>query len=87
MKSPNIDDYIHIDAVKNICRRIDLSDDDCNIHFRTQCLCLQTRISLCFIQTIVFRRSRHLDEVSHMDVALIDCILRRRPINLGYYII
>ncbi|KAH9753253.1 Integrase catalytic domain-containing protein [Citrus sinensis] len=30
---------------------------------------------------------RHLDEVSHMDVALIDCILRRRPVNLGYTII
>ena len=43
------DDYDHIDAVKNICRRIDLFDDDCTIHFRTQCLCLQTRILLRFI--------------------------------------
>ena len=86
-KSPNIDDYDHIDAVKNICRRIDLSDDDCTIHFRTQCLCLQTQILLHFIQSIVLPRSGHLDEVSHMDVALIDCILRRRSVDLGYTIV
>ena len=86
-KPPDIDDYVHIDAVKNICRRIDLSDDDCTIHFRTQCLCLQTRILLRFIQSIVLPRSGHLDEVSHMDVALIDCILRHRPVDLGYTIV
>ena len=48
-KSPNIDDYVHIAAVKNICCRIDIFDDDCNIHFRPQCFCLQTRILLRFI--------------------------------------
>ena len=32
-------------------------------------------------------RSGYLDEVSHIDVALIDCILRRSPVNLGYTII
>ena len=85
--TPNIDDYDHIDAVKNICRRINLSDDDCTIHFRTQCLCLQTRILLRFIQSIVLPRSGHLDEVSHMDVALIDCILRRRPVDIDYSIV
>ena len=85
-KTPNIDDYDHIDAVKNICRRINLSDDDCTIHFRTQCLCLQTRILAHFIQSIVLPRSCHLDEVSHMDVALIDCILRRHPVDIGYSI-
>ena len=86
-KSLDIDDYVHIDTVKNIYRRIDLSDDDCNIYFYTQCLCLQTQILLRFIQTIVLLRSGHLDEVSHKDIALIDCIFRRRPVNLGYSII
>ena len=86
-KSPDIDDYVHIDAVKNICRCIDLSDDDCTIHFRTQCLCLQTHILLRFIQTILLPRSGHLDEVSHMDVALIDCILRRCLVDIGYSIV
>ncbi|KAH9780838.1 hypothetical protein KPL71_008242 [Citrus sinensis] len=30
-KPPDIDDYVYIDTVKNICRRIDLSDEDCTI--------------------------------------------------------
>ncbi|KAH9801517.1 Integrase catalytic domain-containing protein [Citrus sinensis] len=86
-KSPKLDSYVHVDAVRNICQRNDLSIEDCTIHFRTQCLCLQTRILLRIIQSIVLLRLGHLDEVSHMDVALIDCILRRRPVNLGYTII
>ncbi|KAH9799739.1 hypothetical protein KPL71_000448 [Citrus sinensis] len=86
-KPPDIDDYAYIDAVKNICRRVDLSDEDCTIHFRNLCLCLQSRILLRFIQSIVLPRSGHLDEVSHMDVALIDCILRHRLVDLGYTIV
>ncbi|KAH9697997.1 hypothetical protein KPL71_023833 [Citrus sinensis] len=86
-KPPDIDDYVHVDAVRNICRRSDLSVEDCTIHFRTQCLCLQTRFLLRIIQSIVLPRSGHLDEVSHMDVAMIDCILRGRPVDLGYSII
>lgn len=46
-----------------------------------------SRILLHLIQTIVLPKSGHLDEVSHMDVALIDSILRHPPINLGYTII
>ena len=86
-KSPKLDSYIHVDVVRNICLRNDLSVEDCTIHFHTQCLCLQTRILLRFIQSIALPKLGHLDEFSHMDVVLIDCILRRRPINLGYTII
>ena len=86
-KSPKLDSYVHVDTVRNICRCNDLSIEDCTIHFCTQCLCLQTRILLRIIQSIVLPRSRHLDEVSHMDVALIDCILRHRPVDLGYTIV
>ncbi|KAH9671187.1 Integrase catalytic domain-containing protein [Citrus sinensis] len=86
-KPPDIDDYVHVDAVCNICRCSDLSVEDCTIHFRTQCLCLQTHFLLRIIQSIVLPRSGHLDEVSHMDVAMIDCILRGRLVNLGYSII
>ncbi|KAH9685823.1 hypothetical protein KPL70_014116 [Citrus sinensis] len=75
-KPPEIDDYVHVDAVRNICRCNDLSVEDCTIHFRTQCLCLQTHFLLRIIQSIVLPRSGHLEEVSHMDVAMIDCILR-----------
>ncbi|KAK9185082.1 hypothetical protein WN943_025435 [Citrus x changshan-huyou] len=86
-KPPDIDDYVYIDAVKNICCRVDLSNEDCTIHFRNLCLCLQSRILLRFIQSIVLPRLGHLNEVSHMDVALIDCILRHRPVDLGYTIV
>ncbi|KAH9671118.1 hypothetical protein KPL70_017229 [Citrus sinensis] len=86
-KPPDIDDYVHVDVVRYICRRSDLSVEDCTIHLCTQCLCLQTHILLCIIQSIVLPRSGHLDEVSHIDVAMIDCILRGRPVNLGYSII
>ena len=48
-KAPDIDDYVYIDAVKNICRCVDLSDEDCTIHFRNLCLCLQSQILLRFI--------------------------------------
>ena len=86
-KSPDIGHYVHVNAVRNIYRHINFSDEICNIHFLTQCLCLQTWILLRFIHTIVLPRSGHLDEISHMDVALIDYILRHRPVNLGYTII
>ena len=81
-KSLTLDSYVHVDVVRNISRRNDLYVEDCTINFRTQYLCLQTRILLHFIQSIVFPRSGHLDEVFHMDVALINCILKRRPVNL-----
>ena len=38
-KVPTIDNFFHVDAVRNICRRIDLSDEVCTIHFRAHCLC------------------------------------------------
>ena len=36
-----IDNFVHVDVVRNICRRIDLSDEVCTIHFCAQCLCLR----------------------------------------------
>ncbi|KAH9716076.1 hypothetical protein KPL71_021332 [Citrus sinensis] len=49
----------------------DLSVEDCTIHFRTQCLCLQTRILLRIIQSIVLPRSGHLDERRRRDPPVI----------------
>ena len=62
-KAPTIDNFVHVDADRNICRRIDLSDEVCTIHFRAQCLCLQSRILHRLIQNIVLPRSGHLDDV------------------------
>lgn len=86
-KAPYCSNYSHIEAFRNICRRINLSDEVCIIHLRTQCLCLQSRVLLRILQVIVILRSEHVDEISHNDAALINCILRRRPVNLGYTLI
>lgn len=59
----------------------------CTIHLRTQCLCLQSQVLLRILQTIVTPRSMHVDEISHMDVALLDCVLGGCLINLGYIVI
>lgn len=39
------------------------------------------------LQAIITPRSGHADGIYHNDVALLDCIPKRRPINLGYMII
>lgn len=80
-------DYSHIGAIRNICRRVDFSDELCSFYFRTQCLCLQSRVLLHILQTIITTRSRHVNEPSHNNVALIDCFLMYRPVNLGYTIV
>ena len=86
-KIPTIDNFVHVDVVINICRRIDLSDKVCTIHFHAQCLCLQSRILYRIIQNIILPRSGHLDDVTHMDVFFIDSILRHRPVSFRYTII
>lgn len=35
-------DYSHFETLRNICRRMDLSDQVCTIHLYIQCLCLQS---------------------------------------------
>ena len=52
-KVPTIDNFVHVDAVRNICRRINLSYEVCTIYFHAQCLCLQSGILYCIIQNIV----------------------------------
>lgn len=68
-----ISNFVHVDDVQNIYRRIDLTNEVSNNHFHTQ--------------TIILRSSEHLDKVSHMDVTLINSILRHRPVNFRYTII
>lgn len=77
----------HINAVRNICRWSDLSDDVCKIKFPTQYLCLQVRILHNILQHVVSPRGRHADQVTRLDVALLYCILRGRRLNFGYIIL
>ncbi|KAH9725866.1 hypothetical protein KPL70_008032 [Citrus sinensis] len=65
----------------------DLSDEICMLPFRSQLLPLQVRILYSILQHIVTPRKGHSDEVTRLDVALLDSLLTDRPINLGYIIV
>ncbi|KAH9668541.1 hypothetical protein KPL70_021452 [Citrus sinensis] len=86
-KALSFDTFRHTDGVRNICRRRELSDEICLLPFRSQLLPLQIRILHTILQHIVTPRNGHSDEVTRLDVALLDSLLTDRPINLGYIIV
>ena len=79
--------FSHVNAVRNICRCQDLSDDVCSLPFRSQLMPMQIRILHSILQHIVTPRKGHSDEVTCLDVGLLDCLLRRHLVNLGYIIL
>ncbi|KAH9685791.1 hypothetical protein KPL70_014095 [Citrus sinensis] len=86
-KALSFDSFRHTDGVRNICHRRDLSDEICLLPFRSQLLPLQVRILHFILQHIATPRKGHSDEVTRLDVALLDSLLTDRPINLGYIIV
>uniref|UniRef100_A0A1S8ACF9 Putative plant transposon protein domain-containing protein n=1 Tax=Citrus limon TaxID=2708 RepID=A0A1S8ACF9_CITLI len=86
-KELDFNDFRHVDAVRNICRRRDLSDDLCSLSFRSQLLPFQVRILHIILQHMVTPRQGHSDEVTRLDVGLLDSLIRRRRVNLSYTII
>ncbi|KAH9801181.1 hypothetical protein KPL71_000929 [Citrus sinensis] len=86
-KTLSFDSFSHTDDVRNICRRRDLSDEICLLHFRSQLLPLKVCILHTILQYIVTPRKGHSDEVTRLDVGLLDSLLTDRPINLGYIIV
>ena len=48
---------------------------------------MHIRILYSILQHIVTPRKGHSDEVTRLDIGLRDCLLRRRPVNLGYIIL
>ena len=79
--------FSYVDAVRNIYIHRDLSDDVCSLPFQSQLLPMQIRILHSILQHIVTPRKQHSDEVTRLDVGLLDCLFRRRPVNLGYIIL
>ena len=71
-------------AIRNICRRQHLSNNICSLPFLSQLLLI---ILHSILQHIVTPRKWYNDEVTRLDVGLLDCLLRRRPVNLGYIIL
>ncbi|KAH9704287.1 hypothetical protein KPL70_011393 [Citrus sinensis] len=74
-------------AVRKICRRRDLSTAFCNSPLKSQALPLQTRILHYVLHHVITPRAGHADEVSRLDVAILDCILEERVLNIGYIIL
>ena len=67
--------FTYDDGVRNIYRRQDLSDDICNLHFRSQLLPLQARILHTILQHIITPKKGHLDEVTRLEVGLLDSLI------------
>ena len=59
-------------------------DNICSLPFQSQLLPMHVRILYSILHYIVTPRKGHSDEVTCLDVGLLDCLLRRRPVNLGY---
>lgn len=76
-----------VDAVRNICRRSDLSEFFCNASFKAQALPLQVRVLHSIIQHFISIRTGHFDEVTRLDVCLLDSILVGRKVDVGYILV
>lgn len=76
-----------VDAVRNVCRRSDLSEKFCHGSLKSQALPLQVRVLHNILQHIISHRKGHSDEVTRLDVVLLDSILVGRKLNVGYIIL
>ena len=79
-------DFCHVDGVRNICRRRDLSDDLCSLSFKSQLLSFQVRLLHSILQHMVTPRQGHSDKVTRLDVGLLDSLLHGRHVSLSYTI-
>lgn len=69
--------FVHNSGVRNIRRRRDLTSDVCALHFQSQLLPLQVRILHTILQYIVTPKKEHSEEVTRMDVGLLDSLFKR----------
>ena len=86
-KELSFSEFCHVDGVRNICRRRDLSNDICSLSFRSQLLPFQVWILYIILQHMVTHRQGHTDEVTRLDVGLLDSLIRRRHVSLSYTIL
>ena len=86
IKELNFNDFRHVDGIRNIYRRCDLSDDLYSLSFQSQLLPSQVRILHSIFQYMVTPKKGHNDEVTRLDVGLLDSLIRRRGGRLSYTI-
>lgn len=76
-----------MDVVRNICRRYDLSNDLYTLSFRSQLLPFQVRILHSILHHMITFRLGYSDEVTSLDVGLLNSLIRRRQVSLSYTIL
>lgn len=86
-KELDFNGFRHVDGVWNICRSRDFSDDVCALSFKAQLLHFQVRILYSIIQYMVTPIQGHSDEMTRLDVGLLDSLLLQRRVSLSYIIL
>lgn len=75
------------DVVRKNCRRSDLSSKFCQSTLKSQVLPIQLMILHYVLQHVISPRLAHRDEVTRLDMALLDRILEGGVLNVGYTIL
>lgn len=80
--------FLYVNEIWNTTPNVygDLSNDICHMPFPSQLLPLQVRVLHNILQHVITPRKGHVDEVTRLDVRLLDCIICHRQVNLGYVI-
>ena len=86
-KELHFNQFRHIEGVRNIYRRHDLSDEVCSLSFRSQLLPFQVRILHTILQYMITPRHGHADKVTRLDVGLLDSLIRGRQVHLSFTIV
>ena len=86
-KELHFSQFTHIKGVANICRCRDLSDEVCSLSFWSQLLPFQVRILHSILQHMITPRQRHANEVTRLDIGLLDSLIRGRQVHLSFTIV
>lgn len=78
--APTIEGFVYDDVLMMHTDRHDFAS---GAKIKSQDLMLKPRL-LHKIITLILPKKRHFDKVTFMDLCLIDCLIKRRPINFSY---
>lgn len=79
--------FKYIKAIKNIFRRVNLSDNICTLSLPFQLLPLQVWVLHGILHNVVTPHKGHAEEITHLDVGLLDCLLGKLKVNARYIIL
>ena len=87
IKELHFSQFTHFEGVRNICRRRNLSDEVYYLSFRSQLLPFQVRILHSILEHMITPRQGHIDEVTRLDVDLLDSLIQGRQVHLSFTIL